>query len=267
MPRPLRTAALLSASVAVLVAPGVPAGAAGAPRSDGAPGSLPSVVAARVVTEASAAPRTSRRLSDERTLSRWARPQDRAIVRRSPAHRARQVGRLHFENEDGLPETYLALRRVIDAQGRAWVKVRLPARPNGQTGWVPRAALGPLHRTALLLEIDRRSLRATLRRGGRVIWRAPVGVGKASTPTPAGRFWIRSRLKPARGSIYGELAFGTSAYAVLSDWPGGGVVGIHGTNQPELIPGRPSHGCVRVRPGDLRRLGRLLKIGTPVRIR
>jgi lipoprotein-anchoring transpeptidase ErfK/SrfK len=67
-------------------------------------------------------------------------------------------------------------------------------------------------------------------------------------------------------TIYGPWAFGTSAYSVLSDWPGGGVVGIHGTDQPELIPGRPSHGCIRVPNRDIHRLARLMPIGTPVRI-
>ena len=69
------------------------------------------------------------------------------------------------------------------------------------------------------------------------------------------------------GTIYGPLAFGTSAYSVLSDWPGGGVIGIHGTDQPGLLPGRPSHGCVRVRNADIRRLARLMPVGTPLTIR
>ena len=56
------------------------------------------------------------------------------------------------------------------------------------------------------------------------------------------------------------------AYSVLSDWPGGGVVGVHGTNEPELIPGRPSHGCVRLRNDKILRLVALMPIGTPVRI-
>jgi lipoprotein-anchoring transpeptidase ErfK/SrfK len=64
-----------------------------------------------------------------------------------------------------------------------------------------------------------------------------------------------------------ERAFGTSAYSVLSDWPGGGVVGIHGTNQPGLLPGRVSHGCIRVPNAKIARLARLMPIGTPVRIR
>ena len=68
--------------------------------------------------------------------------------------------------------------------------------------------------------------------------------------------------------MYGPWAFGTSAYSdTLTDWPGGGVVGIHGTNQPQLIPGRPSHGCVRVPNPKIRRLAELMPIGTPIRIR
>ena len=66
--------------------------------------------------------------------------------------------------------------------------------------------------------------------------------------------------------VYGPWAFGTSAYSALSDWPGGGVVGIHGTNQPALIPGRPSHGCVRLTNAAVTRLAALMPIGTPVRI-
>jgi lipoprotein-anchoring transpeptidase ErfK/SrfK len=87
-------------------------------------------------------------------------------------------------------------------------------------------------------------------------------------PTPAGSFYVRELIRvPSPGGLYGPFAFGTSAYSVLSDWPGGGVVGIHGTNEPALIPGRPSHGCIRVPNPQIRRLARLMPIGTPVRIR
>jgi lipoprotein-anchoring transpeptidase ErfK/SrfK len=86
-------------------------------------------------------------------------------------------------------------------------------------------------------------------------------------PTPHGTFWVREKMRVTQpGTIYGPWAIGTSAYSVLTDWPGGGVVGIHGTNEPQLIPGRPSHGCVRVPNAAIRRLARLLPIGTPVRI-
>ena len=94
-----------------------------------------------------------------------------------------------------------------------------------------------------------------------------MGVGKSCTPTPAGKFWIREKLK-GFGTVYGPLAFGTSAYSdELTDWPGGGVVGIHGTNQPNLIPGRPSHGCVRLKNAAILKLNRLMPLGTPVLIK
>jgi len=44
------------------------------------------------------------------------------------------------------------------------------------------------------------------------------------------------------------------------------VIGIHGTDEPQLIPGRPSHGCVRMRNRDITRLWQLIQVGTPVEI-
>jgi len=207
------------------------------------------------------------RLSDERTITRHANAVARAPVRRRPSVRAPRIARLHYQTEDGPLETYLALESRVDAARRTWVRIRLPGRPNGRTGWARRDDLGPLFAVTTRLLVDRRALRATLYDGGKTIWSSRVGVGKPGTPTPAGHFWIRSRLKAlGDGTSYGPWAFGTSAYSVLSDWPGGGVVGIHGTNQPGLIPGRPSHGCVRVPNAKIRQLARLMPVGTPVRI-
>ena len=66
----------------------------------------------------------------------------------------------------------------------------------------------------------------------------------------------------------GALAFGTTARSdTLTDWPGGGFIGIHGTNQPAILPGRVSHGCIRMRNRDIRGLDRKMPLGTPVTIR
>jgi len=213
-------------------------------------------------------PPGSERLSNERTLTRWAHAERFGRIRARPSQRSRSVARLRAHTEDGYPEVYVVLRRWVSEKGRTWVKVRIPMRPNGRTGWVYESSLGPLYSVRTQLVINRRRLRATLYRSGRRIWRSPVGIGARGTPTPAGRFWIRERIRVRnpRG-LYGPWAFGTSAYSRLTDWPGGGVVGVHGTNQPELIPGRPSHGCVRVPNRAVRRLARLMPIGTPVRIR
>jgi L,D-transpeptidase catalytic domain len=207
------------------------------------------------------------RLSDERLVTRWAHPERLGWARVTPDAHARKVTRLHALTEDDEPEVYLALRSRRDAAGRLWIQVRLPRRPNGSTGWVPRPDLGRLRIVRTALVIDRTTLRATLRRDGRVVWRARVGVGAPGTPTPAGRFYVREKLRNLRGDpLYGPWAIGTSAYSRLSEWPGGGVVGVHGTDQPGLIPGRPSHGCLRLTNSAVRVLARQLPIGTPVRV-
>ncbi|MDP8967094.1 MAG: L,D-transpeptidase, partial [Actinomycetota bacterium] len=212
-------------------------------------------------------PLGNERLSDERRVTRYAGAVARAPVRRSPSSGARRVARLRYLTEDGPFEVYPILASHVDEAGRVWLHIRLPMRPNGQTGWVRRDDLGPLQAVRTMLRVNRATLRATLYLSGRRVWSSPIGVGAHATPTPAGRFWIRSRLRGVSGSpLYGPYAFGTAAYSVLSDWPGGGVIGIHGTNQPELIPGRPSHGCIRVPNAAITRLWRLMPIGTPVRI-
>lgn len=201
-------------------------------------------------------------------VSTWSHAQRPAPVWREPARSSGAIARLHPDTEDGRPEIYLVIGSRVDEFGRDWRRIRLPGRPNGRTGWVLRRHLGTAHTVRTYLLIEREQLRARLYRGRRLVWSARVGIGAPGTPTPTGRFWVRERLRSVgRGGLYGPYAFGTSAYSVLSDWPGGGVIGIHGTNQPRLVPGRPSHGCVRLRNADIRRLWRLLPLGTPVRIR
>jgi hypothetical protein len=217
---------------------------------------------------APAAAAGNERLSNERTITRWAHTNLLGPVRAQPSHHAKQVASLRWNTEDGLPEVYVVLRSRLDHRERPWLQIRIPGRPNGRKGWVRDEYLSNLKTVRTHLTVDRSRLRATLRERGKVIWRSRVGVGAPGTPTPGGRFWIRERLSNVGGSpIYGPWAFGTSAYSTLSDWPGGGVIGIHGTNQPGLIPGRPSHGCIRVPNSKISRLAKLMPVGTPVRIK
>jgi hypothetical protein len=209
------------------------------------------------------------RLSNERTLTRWAHTNLLGRIRARPSTASRAVGKLRWNTEDGVPEVYVVLQSRLDGKERAWLQIRIPGRPNGRKGWVREEQLSNLKTIRTHLTIDRRRLKATLRKNGRRIWSSRIGVGKPGTPTPRGRFWIRERLANLGGSpIYGPWAFGTSAYSdTLTDWPGGGVVGIHGTNQPELIPGRPSHGCIRVPNWNISRLAKLMPVGTPILIK
>jgi hypothetical protein len=207
------------------------------------------------------------KLSNERTVTRWAQVLFPGTIYRKPWVASPAVGRLHRLTEDHEFEIYLVLESHVDSIGQTWMRVRIPKRPNGNTGWVKAEHLGGLTVVRTLLRVNRRTQRAQLYKRGRIIWSSPIGVGKRGTPTPKGHFYVRELLSNLGGNgLYGPYAFGTSAYSVLSDWPGGGVVGIHGTNQPQLIPGRPSHGCIRVPNANIRRLVKLMPLGTPVHI-
>lgn len=199
--------------------------------------------------------------------SRWAYVNGSVTVRARPGWDARHMVKLRSKTEDGTDELVAILGRAKTPDGTWWIKVRLPVRPNGMTGWLPRTHIGEINLVRTWLQIDQAKLRLTLVRGGRVVFRAPIGVGESRWPTPTGEFYVRNRLTGRLGAMYGPLAFGTSAKsAVLTDWPGGGVIGIHGTNRPGLLPGRVSHGCIRLRNSDILRLGRLMPVGTPITI-
>jgi hypothetical protein len=203
-----------------------------------------------------------------RGLTRWEAVRRDTVARRAPSFRARAVGELPARTPEGTTNLVLPAATRKDAAGRLWIRVGLPVLPNGTSGWVPRAALGASGDVSTRLLIDRRRLLATLRRDGRVVLRAPIGVGRRGSPTPRGRFLVRDRLTRFRSAFYGPIAFGTSARSpTLTDWPAGGFVGIHGTDRPDLIPGRVSHGCIRLRNADILRLARLMPVGTPVTIR
>jgi lipoprotein-anchoring transpeptidase ErfK/SrfK len=210
-------------------------------------------------------PGQAAKLSDEKTVTRWAHATETEPIRASPSSSAPSVTKLRYETEDKLPEVYLVLDGKVDAAGDQWLHIRIPMKPNGRTGWVPVDMMSQLYVVRTALTISRSAKKATLRKNGRVIWQAPVGVGKSGTPTPTGNFWIRELLRGGNG-VYGPWAFGTSAYSNIREWRGAPVVGIHGTNEPGLIPGAPSHGCVRVRNNKISQLAKLMPIGTPVEI-
>jgi L,D-transpeptidase catalytic domain len=197
----------------------------------------------------------------------WA-PVRRAVdVRKLPRVGSPAIARMSARTPEGTQNIVLVLGRAHDGAGRLWSRVRVPALPTNVTGWVPREMLGGYGDVQTRLVVDRRRLTATLFRKGRPIFRAPVGVGKPAWPTPRGEFYVRNKLTNYKSPVYGPLAFGTSARSpTLTDWPAGGYIGIHGTNRPELLPGRVSHGCIRLRNRDILRLGRLMPVGTPLTV-
>jgi hypothetical protein len=207
-------------------------------------------------------------LSNETTFTSWAYVNRIAWIYGAPQLQSHKLGRLTWYTPDGFSSVYLLLRAHWDRHGQAWVKIRIPGRPNGRTGWVERNALGPFHLNHLLVVVDRERLRMSFYSRGHRIWSAPVGVGRASMPTPAGHFWIDERFQIANPSSgYYPFAFGTTDYSTLTDWPGGGVVGIHGPYfDAPGIPGYISHGCIRLHVADDFWFASHVQLGTPLRV-
>lgn len=247
---------VLPAAVALVAAVGgVPSTAIGAPAA-GATGSSS--------TGSSANSRPDRILSNESTFTTWTIADSYVAIRSQPSAKAHSFARLHALTSDGFLQSYILLRERYTSAG-PWVQLRVPGRPNGRTGWVPRRVLDNFTVTHMSILVDRETRTLTLYRSGHAILHFPVGVGKPSTPTPSGHFWITESFASS-DAFYGPWAFATSDFSVLTNWPGGGVVGLHGTNAPSLVPGDPSHGCIRLHNGDVVRLIRLVHIGTPVHV-
>jgi lipoprotein-anchoring transpeptidase ErfK/SrfK len=191
----------------------------------------------------------------------------RVVIRARPGPGARIVRRLTQFRPDYRVRVVLALGARRSADGDTWYRLSLPGRPNGQRGWVraDEIDLGPvpnritIFRSARRLEVRRRADR-------RLLLRTPIAVGKRGAETPLGRnFYVQWRFVPT-DAFYGTFALETTAYAPVSDWPGGGLVGIHGTNAPELIGQAVSHGCVRLPNAQATKLRELAPLGTPIDI-
>jgi hypothetical protein len=208
-----------------------------------------------------------RRLTDTAEVTRWAPVIRAAQAHERPSASSPVVVAVSTTTPEGTTNPVVVDREVTN-NGVTWVHVRLAVLPNGRTGWLPRSSLGGWHFVDTRVVVDRERLTLTLYKNTKVVFRTPIGVGKPTTPTPAGRFYVRDRLTAYASPEYGPLAFGTSARSPYeTDWPAGGFVGIHGTDQPNLIPGHISHGCIRLRNAAIRELGRLMPVGTPVTIR
>jgi len=205
-------------------------------------------------------------LSDPNGVSRFAAVQAPVDAFAKPDPTAKVVGRLLRRTPEKTDNIVLALEE-LRRDGQDWVRVRLPVLPNNTTGWVPREALGLYHEVTTRLVVSKRDLRATLYRGGEEIWSAPIGIGFDKWPTPKGEYYVRNKLEKYSSPMYGPIAFGTSARsAVLTDWPAGGFVGIHGTDRPDILPGKVSHGCIRMTNEDILALAELMGPGTPLSI-
>ena len=186
------------------------------------------------------------------------------VVRAAPSPSARVVRRLGRFRPDDQFQIVLALSSRSGSDGAPWYRLSLPGNPNGARGWVRADAVEarPVV-NRIVVRLGSRQVEVRRLRDGKLLLRTTAAVGAPGSPTPLGRdFYVQSAFIPT-DPFYGTFALETTAYAHVTDWPTN-VVGIHGTNRPELL-GRPvSHGCVRVSNEAARRLAGLAPLGTPV---
>lgn len=170
----------------------------------------------------------------------------------------------------GQTQLRVTARRVVD--GRWFVRVLLPERPNGSSAWVAADRV-VLLRTRWHVYVDRGARRLVVTRGGRRVRSARVVVGAPRSPTPAGEFALSERVaqKSAHGFVGPWVLAITAFSGTYKQFDGGpGRVAIHGRGGASLhdpLGTARSHGCVRVGNGLVRWMARHLQAGTPVTIR
>ena len=160
------------------------------------------------------------------------------------------------------------LTMAVVTVSHGWVETYLPVRPNESQGWVPLADVtitsDPFRVTVSLIDRE-----LTVYDGGTEVAQVPVAVGSPDSPTPMGSFYVTEVLRITDPqNAYGPYALGLSAFSnTYFSFDGGpGQIAVHGTNEPWVIGGYASHGCVRLANPDITRIAGMIPAGTPVAI-
>ena len=169
----------------------------------------------------------------------------------------------------GSPTPFLISEARRTAAGDTWLRVLLPRRPNGSSGWVQRdqVRIRPVSHEVV---VDLSSRTASLLEDRHKVRSFRVGVGTAGTPTPIGRFYVTVKLRPPQisAAAYGAWALGLSGYSEVHQTfgTGDGQIALHGTYKPWLLGQPVSNGCVRMDNETITLLAETLPLGTPVTI-
>jgi lipoprotein-anchoring transpeptidase ErfK/SrfK len=150
-----------------------------------------------------------------------------------------------------------------------WYGVISAALPNGRVGWIAASAPHRLYDSGYSIAASLRKRQVVVRRGGRVVLRFPVAIGAPGTPTPTGQFAVTDKLlTESATSPYGCCILALSARQpnTPQGWGGGDRVAIHATDKPSTIGSAASLGCLRAPTEAMRRVVRLVPLGTIVTI-
>jgi hypothetical protein len=192
------------------------------------------------------------------------------VVRRSVPLRESPSGRM--VTRVGTRTEFGSTRVMSIATRRGpWLGVVSTEMPNGKLAWVHEKNAGlRFRRGAYSLHADLSGRRLELRRGGRLIRRISVAIGRPGSETPTGRFAVTDKLRGGNyGPYYGCCILALNAHQpkLPAGWQGGNRIAIHGTNSPGTIGSPASAGCLRAADSDLEVLMRRVPLGTPVFIR
>jgi lipoprotein-anchoring transpeptidase ErfK/SrfK len=149
-----------------------------------------------------------------------------------------------------------------------WLQVRLPGRPNGHTGWISRQKTVRSY-TAWHIVVDPARRRIIVYRHGRAFRIFSAVVGKPSTPTPTGQFFVEESIALRSTDVGAPFALALSARSnVLQEFAGGpGQIALHGLDNVGGVLGTAaSHGCVRLADATMRWLVTRIGDGTPVTV-
>jgi lipoprotein-anchoring transpeptidase ErfK/SrfK len=158
---------------------------------------------------------------------------------------------------DSAPPLEVPLAFLVNdepADNCKWLNVHLPVRPNGSTGWVKRDDVTVKEQDFHIdVFLDEFNLKAY--QGDEVILDVPIGVAAENSPTPGGLYYTTELLKSS-DPTYGPWAFGLSGFSekYTTYNSGQGQLGLHGTDQPEKIGTKVSHGCIRLKNEDIEKL-------------
>jgi lipoprotein-anchoring transpeptidase ErfK/SrfK len=187
-------------------------------------------------------------------------------ARKTPNPNSPVIKVMHYFRPDYRVQEILAVGKQIGSDGEVWYRISLPMRPNGTYGWIPAASVTLAPTTGqIIVDISARTI--DIYQHGKHRWHGRVAVGAPGRETPMGHYYVAARFVPYHDPFLGVFAVETSAYSKLTEWPGGGVVGIHGTSLPQLLGQAVSHGCVRVSNATAARLKVLAPLGTPIWIK
>jgi lipoprotein-anchoring transpeptidase ErfK/SrfK len=191
------------------------------------------------------------------------------VAHSAPAAASRQVAFVRDRRPiTGERTTLPVIGHSTAPDARVWLEVMLPGRPDGSTGWIAKAGTRELV-TGWRILVDLGARRVTVYHDGRRARAFQAVVGKPSTPTPTGQFFVEETVQMAPGEADGPFALALSARSnVLQEFEGGpGQIGIHGRQGLGGTLGRAeSHGCVRLATASIVWLAVRIGPGTPVKI-